>query len=175
MCLCVVPVCIHKIKSVHICTFRGTKARAFVFVSLHVRGRDGRCVFERISRWLCVWLHLGADDSLGGSLYVGRQTKECRSVILGEILYYAAVVLGNKQRHMQVSRTRCHGGEARQQCSISKQHMQLHSMKKTKRMLVKHYNATPVCYCLIVTRVIVIRTDSSRIPTNMEQVFGRLI
>ena len=50
-----------------------------------------------ISRWLCVYecvcVHLGADDSLGGSLDVGRQTKECRSVILWEILYYAAVVL----------------------------------------------------------------------------------
>lgn len=49
-----------------------------------------------------MWVHLGADDSLGGSLYVGRQTKECRSVILWEILYYAAVVL---ERHtpMQVT------------------------------------------------------------------------
>lgn len=45
---------------------------------------------------MCVWVHLGADDSLGGSLYVGRQTKECRSVILWEILYYATVVL---ERH----------------------------------------------------------------------------
>lgn len=99
----VVPVCIHKTKRVHICTNNKIKACAFVF--LHVCSRDGGPVFGGKSRRLCVWLHLGADDSLGGSLNVGRQTKECRSVILGEILYYAAVVLGNKQRHMQVTHT----------------------------------------------------------------------
>lgn len=60
------------------------------------------CMFVGKSRWLCVHesvsvclsVHLGTDDSLGGSLYVGRQTKECRSVVLWEVLYYAAVVLG---------------------------------------------------------------------------------
>lgn len=51
---------------------------------------------------VCVWVHLGADDSLGGSLYVGRQTKECRSVILWEILYYAAVLL---ERHTHTCRS----------------------------------------------------------------------
>lgn len=49
-----------------------------------------------------MWLHLGADDSLGGSFYVGRQTKECRPVILWEILYYTAVVLG---RHTDTCRS----------------------------------------------------------------------
>lgn len=53
--------------------------------------------------YVCVLVHLGADDSLGGSLYVGRQTKECRSVILGEILYYAAVVLGRHTGMYQVT------------------------------------------------------------------------
>lgn len=66
---------------------------------------------------VCVWVHLGADDSLGGSLYVGRQTKKCRSVIFWEILYYTAVVLGRhtdtystghtqKCNHMHIQRER---------------------------------------------------------------------
>lgn len=57
---------------------------------------------------MCVCFHLGADDSLGGSLNVGRQTKECRSVILWEILYYAAIVLGR--------RTHTHAGDT-QRCA----------------------------------------------------------
>ena len=51
---------------------------------------------------VCVQLHLGADDSLGRSLYVGRQTKECRSVVLWEMLYHAAVVL---RRHTDTCRS----------------------------------------------------------------------
>lgn len=63
-------------------------------------------MFEGLSSWLCVWVHLGTDDSLGGSLNVGRQTKECRSVILWEILYYAAVVLERHVHiHLQVKHT----------------------------------------------------------------------
>lgn len=43
---------------------------------------------------MCAFVvHLGADDSLGGSLNVGRQTKKCRSVILWETIDYGAVVL----------------------------------------------------------------------------------
>lgn len=45
-------------------------------------------------------VHLGADDSLGGSLYVGRQTKERRPVILWKIFYYTAVVLERNIRHI---------------------------------------------------------------------------
>lgn len=45
---------------------------------------------------VCMWSHLGAGDSLGGSFYVGRQTKECRLVIFWETVYYTAVVL---ERH----------------------------------------------------------------------------
>lgn len=52
------------------------------------------CVCGKKQVAVRVWVHLGADDSLWGSFYVGRQTKECGSVILREILYYAAVVLG---------------------------------------------------------------------------------
>lgn len=139
-------------------------------------GRDGGSVFEGKSRWLCVWLHLGADDSLGGSLNVGRQTKECRSVILGEILYYAAVVLGSKQRHTQVTHTLCHGGDATQYFSISKQHMQLYWMDRTIIVLVI-YMCTIMLLLLVIVwlRLCSGQTNSSRTPTNMEQVFGRLI
>lgn len=67
------------------------------------------CVFVCCNKWVAacvwVWVHLGADDSLRGSLYVGRQTKECRSVILWEILNYAAVVLG---RHTDTGHTQMH-------------------------------------------------------------------
>lgn len=45
-------------------------------------------------------VHLGADDSLWGPLNVGRQTKECRAVVLWESLNDAAVVL---ERQMQVT------------------------------------------------------------------------
>lgn len=53
-------------------------------------------------------VHLGADDSLGGSFNVGRQTKECRPVILWEILYDTPVVLEGRKRvtHIQIKLVR---------------------------------------------------------------------
>lgn len=60
------------------------------------------CGNKQVAEYKQVWLHLGADDSLRGSFYVGRQTKERRPVVLWEVLYYTAVVLG-RHRHVQVT------------------------------------------------------------------------
>lgn len=45
-----------------------------------------------VAMWVFV-MHLGADNSLRGSFYVSRQTKECRLVVLWEILHDPTVVL----------------------------------------------------------------------------------
>jgi len=55
---------------------------------------------------VCVCVYLGADDSLGGSLDVGRQTEECRSVVLWQVLYHTAVVL-DTHTHTHTYNTHC--------------------------------------------------------------------
>lgn len=83
---------------------------------------------------VCAWVHLGADDSLGGSLYVGRQTKERRPVVLWEILYYAAVVLG---RHTDTGHT--------QKCTYKESNGEtmLYHVFSTQRRLSKKLKRTP--------------------------------
>lgn len=51
-------------------------------------------VWQRVCVCVCVCkFHLGADDSLRWSLYIGRQSKKCWSVIFWKIFYDTAIIL----------------------------------------------------------------------------------